>query len=465
MPQSRDSIRGGTRSLDPLPDSDSEYNASCAKIEMAMSRLDEMELGSPRAKKTNHNPYDALTVEGDSEGSEEEKASSGSGESEEEDSDYREEDGGDGGGFTVVKRHGLLVNQRMYSERMCRFFSDCFNAYFKIMTGKDLHFVITPASQPFVSAFESCIARDHLLSTLFCERPVYCDPMCGSGSDACSALFNLFPDKVMLCEFVQDHYGEVIRNGYTIMEQNVNNMRLLFEELHGAGAPAVTYKNMNCIDFILAMEEHAKIDIMNLDPNWSEYGAKYERTPEEMAEHLKVHIFDPLKARKITPKCFVFKTRWGADTLLPYIRSINKGYYAMYSVEATPFRDRVKVKTFSKTKEARGVFHWVIFVHNELENMAWSRSQVYTDVFIEGKDVKVLRSDEMVPLKPVYASNPRFPKKREIEPGDDFFVVHVPKLRKKTRPEDRGEKRPEHTKNKKATHPKGKSKRITQPHK
>ena len=291
-----------------------------------------------------------------------------------------------------------------------------------MLSGKKLNFVITPVSQPYVSSFEACIARDHLLSTLFSHRPIFCDALCGSGADACSVLYNLFPEKVLLCEYAQTHDGRVLEEEYKTMEANVNNMKLLFSELHGDDAPEIISKNMNCIDFILEMKEGTRIDIMYLDPNWAKYGAKYERTPEEMAEHLK-----------IVPRCFVYKTRWGATTLLPALKKISKGYHAMYSIRATPFRDEINKQELEENHAAVGVFHWVVIVHDALENVSWVRSKAYDDLKA-GKDVKIPRSDFMRPFKPLYATNPRFAHERDIKPGEEFIVVHAPKITPPTRP-------------------------------
>lgn len=405
------------------------YKETRDRIDTAMKNLQSIHLG-PKTP----NPYAMLTPNDDEDASEidDESDSEANSTHKEPNEDEREEDDAEGGEWEQVVRKpkGLPVLKHAYSQKQCRMFSAMYNAYFKVLTGKDLNFVITPSSQPFVSAFEACIERDQLLATLFNERPVIVDPMGGSGSDTISMLFNLYPKLIITCEwvYIDDKEDTTGRDAeYNTLKRNIENMRRLFPEFQDADAPEIRNENMDCKIFLEGLDLHFNIDILYLDPNWANGWSKSERTPTEMISYLKESVFDPLNKRKIEPKCIIFKTRWGHENLRALMKELSPNYHPMYSIEATPFREKVDEVKFEETGEVHGRFHWVVIVHNELKTIHWKRSQVYMDLLRNGKDVTVAKADFIRPHIPLYSNNIRIPRKRERSDNAETITVIAPK--------------------------------------
>lgn len=343
----------------------------------------------------------------------------------------------DHGGFTEVvrKRKGAsntIGPHRIYSEEECREFSEMYNLWFKALTGKDLGFIITPSSQPYVSSFEACMLRDHVLSTLFDSRPNWIDPFGGSGGDTCAALFNLHPEKVFICEYMYTEDTGVKTREFQAMEHNINNMCREFDVLNDArnpSAPQVFMVNKKCEDFLRELDPEILIDILYLDPNWFKGGPlqETERSPKEMVTYLNYHVIKPLSGRKNQPKCIVFKTRWLSQVLWPFMKILTPDYHPLYSIEATPFRQKIDEKKFKEEGEVRGRFHWVVIVHNELKTLHWAKSEVYKDLFINRKDVFIEEADLIQPRIPAYAGIVPLPKKSKRTSGEGLIHLRPPK--------------------------------------
>jgi hypothetical protein len=392
---------------------ETSYKDTRDRMDMAIAKLEKISVGPGK--------YDVLRQSDDEESHNEEEDT-------EETREEGREDEDEGEWQKVVgKPKGLPVPKHSYNDAQCHYFSLLYNAYFKALTGKDLDFVITPSSQPFVSAFEACIERDQLLSTLFNERPVIVDPMGGSGSDTCAMLFNLYPKTIITCEWIYSMSIKLRQTEYSILERNINNMISLFHELRGEDAPVVRCENMDCKDFLESLAVGFLIDILYLDPNWATEGSKVERTPKQMIEYLREKVIEPLNGKKISPKCIVYKTRWGHETLWDFMKELTPDYHVMYSVEATPFRDRVDEVKFRETGEVHGRFHWVVIVRNELKTVHWQRSQMYMDVFRNGKNVVVAKADLIRPHIPLYANNILRHKKRIHSDDEETITVVAPR--------------------------------------
>lgn len=324
----------------------------------------------------------------------------------------------------------IKVKSKLYSAEMCQYFSALYNAYFELLTGVVINFIITPQTQPYVSSFEACMQRDRLLATLFDERPNIVDPMGGSGADVCSFLFNLFPREVRVGEAVfmydpatREHEGGILHNNYS---QMLHKFTELTHGVDGQPPPAVHFSVSDSVSFLRLLPLNYILHLLYLDPCWSQPGADVEMTPEEMAEYLEENVFVALRYRQIVPRCIVFKTRWGADGLKHIMAKLGGHYHAEYSVQATPFRDDAA----EEGQQKKGTFHWVVIVHEELKPITWHRTEAFERLFKEKKDVTVLRSNLMRPNIPLYASRIREPVIVDHPDGDRTLTVKAPKLRR-----------------------------------
>lgn len=421
---------------------DEDFSAVCKRLETALAYCGYQHaiqtLGTKTKHKPHENPFAGLQDEGESdpEGAEE-QAEEGvdptDKNTERQGGSSEEEEDEDDKGWTDVTTKGkssIKAVTKLKTQEECDYFSLCYNKYFECYTGKNLNFLITPESQPYVSAFEACLRRDQILASLFDRRPTIVDPFGGSGGDMSNMLFNLWPEQVFISDAVFGHDKRRRMKEGGVMQQNYENMMHLFEELtqgkDGMPAPVVHKpKMMECVDFLQSLPQGLGVHILYLDPCWAMPGEDHEMSPDQMARYLKQNVFDPLVNRDITPQCIVLKTRWGAQHLGKIMDVLGRKHYdADYSIEATPFREYVE--TSHKFEEAKGRFHWVILVHHELKSVVWQQSQAYKNLFKEHKDVIVLRSTFARPNIPIYANRIRFPVVVDHEDGFKTLRVTAP---------------------------------------
>lgn len=411
------------------------YQQTCARIAETIRRMEQ--LGAVKTFNGNPKPDPRrnMFAELDSDDDERNEQESKRGRSDAEDEEGRESHEDDTEFTTVVRKRKQDSNtigpHRVYTEEECRVFSALYNLWFKCLTGKDLGFIITPSSQPYVSAFESCMLRDHVLATLFDARPVWVDPMGGSGGDTAAALFNLYPRAVFICEYVYTDDSGVRSREFQALGNNINNMRDCFDVLNpkkNPEAPIVHMSDKKCEDFLRELDPDLHIDILYLDPNWYKGGPlqETERSPSEMVSYLKHHVIRPLEGRKNPPKCIVFKTRWLSQVLWPFMKLLTPDYHPMYSIEVTPFRQKVDEKKFEDEGEVRGRFHWVIIVHNELKTLHYKKSEVYKDLFMDRKEVFIEKTDLISPTMPAYAGFIPFPKRSRRTSGEGLIHIKPP---------------------------------------
>jgi hypothetical protein len=429
------------RTRDVSPDS-GEFRATCSRINAIADELRELgvfgaggQLGvktfaAKKKPNPSKNSFDAIQSEEDED---QDEASA---------DEMAEEESDDGHGeFTEVVRKrrsetSHIGQHRVYSKEECETFSVLYNLWFKCYTGKDLNFVITPESQPFISAFEACNELCHVVASLFDRRPVWVDPFGGSGGDTCAALFNMYPEAVHIGEYIYTKEEEVQTKQFSNMEHNIRNMCRLFPALNpeqNPSAPKVYMENKTSEVFIRELDQSVLIDILYLDPNWYKGGplGETERSPMEMMTYLNHHVIKPLKERGAWPKCIVFKTRWLSQVLWPFMKLLTPDYHPVYSIEATPFRTKVDEKKFKEEGEVRGRFHWVVIAHNELKTIAWTKSDVYDSLFVKREDVYIEECDLVGPHLPAYADNVLFPKRSKRTSGPGLLHIHPP-VRKTT---------------------------------
>lgn len=417
-------------------DSDSKWGKTCHRIEQEMSFL--KGLGAKTKPPSSHNRFASMQQESDKE-----EESEGSSYEKEEAKDDPDESQDHSDFQTVAPKRRKAETKRIslwrsYTEEECQVFSDMYNAYFEALTGEKLGFVISPASQPYVSVFEACMERDFLLSTLFNKRPVIVDPMGGCGSDSCAMMFNLYPESLWVCEYIDTMNERRQASEYSLLTNNMTNMISRFPELDPQitpGAPVLHMRNMDCREFLSGLPQNFHVDILYLDPNWIKGGPEdeSERTPEEMVDYIKEFVIDPMTARGIYPKCIVYKTRYLAEVLWPVMQILSPDYHPMYSIEAQPFRSKVDEQQFQQKGAVKGRFHWVVIVHNELRTEHWHKSQVYKDLLMNGKDVLILKKDRIGPNHPMYTARYRKPVESDIrDDEEETFLVKAPKRLKRT---------------------------------
>lgn len=333
-------------------------------------------------------------------------------------------------GFSTIVREGKVKRKVIPRTREeCERFSALFNNYVMAVYGKRINFIITPSSQPYVSALEACMERDHVLVTLFEKRPKIVDVYGGSGSDAFALLLNTYPRLYIACDHCTPG-NETQEEEWTALRHNLDEVRLAFKELQPysdgvkTDAPIVETIMKDAKEFLMELPMESSIDILYLDPSWNiGNNSKYELDPRGLVAYLDHNVIVPLKERNIQPKCIVFKTRWASTILMPFMNLLNTDYHSMYSIEATPFREYVDEERFKKTGEIEGRFHWIIIVHNELKNIVWQKSKLFMDVVRRGARVIIRKKDLLHPYIPEYARKRVIPNVQDHEDGDETFVV------------------------------------------
>jgi len=379
--------------------SDDEYQAVCARLDSALSSLQRVQVGVKKAG----NRFDALAED-----------------------DEEEEDEQD---FTRPGKSSIDVAKRKRTPEECKFFSEKFNAYFEMRTGKKWEFVITPESAWYVSAFEANMKLCKLLMTLFDERPTIADAFGGSGGDLAGFMFNLYPKEVFVSDSMFVHDPVVLSREGGIMEHNLRNMISMFRELNAVGptgeAPPVFHapRKLNSVDFMRSLPRGLKLHILYLDPIWSMPGETKEMDVDQLVGFLKHNVFDPMVSMEITPRCIVLKTRWRAKHLRKLLDVLGEDYYADYSVQAEPFRESHEKDAL----EQKGTFHWIVILHSALKPVEWEKSEGYKRLMIEGKDVIVRRKDFIRPNIPLYANRLKLGEIVEHEDGENTLTIRAPK--------------------------------------
>ena len=424
-------------------------------------------LGSPRVQDKDKQKGSLYTIlDNDSEAGEEDDDDARSGKNtkpysqaaterehlsdEDEQSNESDDDGGGGGNWeevTYEKHTNIEAVSNLKSRAFCDYLSKVYDVYFKGATGKTLNAVITPQSQPYVSVFEACMMLHRLLVGLFDENPVIADPFGGSGLDMAAMIFNLYPKEVFVNDSTWVYDERLLKRDGGVIATNINHMVTLFRELSegvdGRPPPVIHPPTMKeAHDFIMDLETEMVLHILYLDPCWSLPGEKYEMSSTAMAKYLNSEIFSQLKARNITPRCIVLKTRWGVDHLEDIKKILGKDYSADYCLEATPFRDMVVKPGGGILKEEKGRFRWAVFVHHTLKTVAWHHSAAYDKILRDSKAIvkdrdnsdyaiRVYKRNFIRPNIPLYSERIKPPELVPDGVANDekrMMTIHMPKL-------------------------------------
>lgn len=381
----------------------------------------------------------------------------------------------DSGAPRIRKKH-------MVSEKQAQEFSQKYNAYFYALTGKELDFVITPTSQPYLSMLEACRHRDQVLMTLFEEPPVIWELMGGSGSDSIAFMLDLAPKEMVIVEYGVGAEGEKVREKQALIH-NIGSFCRCFEEYHGAFdednpghvGKRVRVEYMTARDFIRRANppdpvthkrQRKHVNMVYLDPSWDkafyqavemedkhtrmheedeeEDGEKYvpniveeyESTPEELFHYLKSQVWDPMRENDIHVDVYLLKTRWEWSRVQKQLEQVNSEYYIPYSIQAVPFRENLEGEHAGRYGEIAGQFHWITMIHKNYRTIYDRRTKWYMDLIRHGKKVFVDSRTTIKPFHPRYTDHIRFPTVYE-EPHEHCFEVTPPDFGRKSGPAQR----------------------------
>ncbi len=394
-----------------------------------------------------------------------------------------------------------IRKKHMVSEKQAQEFSQKYNAYFYALTGKELDFVITPTSQPYLSMLEACRHRDQVLMTLFEEPPVIWELMGGSGSDSIAFMLDLAPKEMVIVEYGVGAEGEKVREKEALIH-NIRSFCRCFEEYHEAfdednpGRPGkrVRVEYTTAKDFIQRANppdptthkrEPKHVNMVYLDPSWDKafYQAveteerrkgsgreyyredegegeeeeyvpntveEYESTPEELFHYLQSQVWGPMKENNIHVDVYLLKTRWEWSRVQRQLEQVNSQYYIPYSIQAVPFRENLEGEHAGRYGELPGQFHWITMIHKNYRTIYDRRTKWYMDLIRHGKKVYVDERTTIKPFHPRYTDHIRFPTVYE-EPHDHCFEVVPPDYGRKRggaaqrlprRPPSKGSKQP-----------------------
>lgn len=393
------------------------------------------------------------------------------------------------GGFQERRKYNesgapRIRKKHLVSEKQAREFSQKYNAYFYALTGKELDFVITPTSQPYLSMLEACRHRDQVLMTLFEEPPVIWELMGGSGSDSIAFMLDLAPKEMVIVEYGVGAEGEKVREKQALIH-NIRSFCRCFEEYHNAfdednpgnvgKRVRVEYttakdfiRRANPPDPVTHKRDQKHVNMVYLDPSWDKafYQAveteedrlrrahdeveedengerytpntveEYESTPEELFHYLKSQVWDPMRENNIHVDVYLLKTRWEWSRVQRQLEQVNSEYYIPYSIQAVPFRENLEGEHAGKYGEIAGQFHWITMIHKNYRTIYDRRTKWYMDLIRHGRKVYVDERTTIKPFHPRYTDHIRFPTVYE-EPHDHCFEVTPPDFGRKTGPAHR----------------------------
>lgn len=374
-----------------------------------------------------------------------------------------------------------IRKKHMVSEKQAEEFSQKYNAYFYALTGKELNFVITPTSQPYLSMLEACRHRDQILMTLFEEPPVIWELMGGSGSDSIAFMLDLAPKEMVIVEYGVGAEGEKVREKQALIH-NIRSFCQCFEEYHDAfdednpGRPGkrvrVEYttakdfiRRANPPDPVTHKRADKHVNMVYLDPSWDKAfyqaveteekrgGARthesedeasdaeeyvpniveeYESTPEELFHYLQSQVWGPMRENNIHVDVYLLKTRWEWSRVQRQLEQVNSDYYIPYSIQAVPFRENLEGEHAGRYGEISGQFHWITMIHKNYRTIYDRRTKWYMDLIRHGKKVYVDERTTIKPFHPRYTDHIRFPTVYE-EPHEHCFEVVPPDYGRKHR--------------------------------
>jgi hypothetical protein len=343
------------------------------------------------------------------------------------------------------------------SEEKATEFSQKYNCYFKALTGKDLDFIITPTSQPYLSMLEPCRHRDRILMTMFEKRPVIWDLMGGSGSDTIAFMLDLDPESVVIVEQGMGSTEEKSRESKAL-DHNIQSFCRCFEDFRDALTPSapglddarIRIKHMTAKKFIQQANHNPidpktdkraplRVNMAYLDPSWDKAydpdeipaegydpsQGEFEISPSQLFGYLDRHVWQPMKQNNIEVDVYVMKTRWEWSRVSAELEALNSDYIAVYSIQAIPFAFHLEKDVHSKYGEMKGQFHYMVLMHKKYRNIPDERSKWYMDLIRRGKKVYVDERTIVHPFKPRYADHLRFPTVYS-SPHDHCFEVTPP---------------------------------------
>jgi hypothetical protein len=242
-----------------------------------------------------------------------------------------------------------------------------FNRYWKIITGKDIHFKFDKGDVSTLSSSEPSLIRDYFMSKHFTQRPFIIDVFGGVGGDVITFLFMLAPEKIHCIEFVRDQHD---REKYDKLLSNIQNFKAAMPDY---------IKNIDVQTFQSSCQTYftqtppPRIDLLYLDPPWVLNGANRECTAAELIDYLIEevfsHVFGPAAQAitNVTPHVICIKTRFGWPELESIMNKIPE-FYRMDSTSNTPFRGTYYFHTLVvKNPELH------TWVHSDVWNMVYDR--------------------------------------------------------------------------------------------
>jgi hypothetical protein len=206
-------------------------------------------------------------------------------------------------------------------------------AYWKLMTGTDLNFQLTPETQPYATSWESRRNINRLLRTEFAQRPVIFEPMCGSGADILYSLMDLDPAQVFGADMMRATEFEVTRS-------NIQNFYGQFSEYENETVNAIDTKDPDALwmkrvclhrkfswefikEYAIEMDRRKRnkqFDLIMIDAPWDtkllSYLNEIQKSQTEMAEATRRgQMYEPVQneefirhrdyeTKEVSPKLF-----------------------------------------------------------------------------------------------------------------------------------------------------------------
>lgn len=364
-----------------------------------------------------------------------------------------DEDGG--GGWQQVtngkKRRGkptkdIPVKTRTVTEEDLNMFSETYMKVFEAFTGKRFEFRLTADTYKYVSMLPPARELNRTLSTLFQSRPRILDCTGGSGANAIAFLMDLDPELVVVCSRA---CAENVKHGpefersqreFQIMQSNLANFQTAFKtdtRAHPEKAGRVRPKHQYAHDYIQSAEEGTEFDMIFLDPSWDDdhdgSTRNVEMTPEELFKHLETDFWAPIKRKNIAVGCYVIKTRWDWRDVREFLPDINKDFTARYCIRAHQFK--AKLGTPGHYGQRKGIFYYMVLVHNEYQTINFHNGQAYWDIVNNEREVWIQKSTQTGLIKPNYTNTVK-QLRSSTEPQNEALYLHIqPVIHDKKRPE------------------------------
>lgn len=267
-------------------------------------------------------------------------------------------------GVLVPNRHEqtrIEKYDRVYSKAAVEEMNRQYNEYWKLLTGRDIHFKFYVDNQRYLSVSAPSRHVWAFVNRFFVRRPIMLDTSAGVGGDIVCMMFDTCPFRMIM---VEKNDVETRGRGHSTFRTLKDNVNHFIEAFPEYASVALIFENTLAQAF-LRFTAHMVIDCIFCDPPW--FGDGY--TPIESRptmEFLQKEIFSIVAKRMIDVVMYVIKARFSQKVMEGFIPEFLPGYKLVASIYATPFKN---------------TYCYHVIVNTTTQHLRWQPDELFEYVY------------------------------------------------------------------------------------